>query len=119
MIDHLIYGEISFASFFGYLTKGSAMQTEQWASRGVPWQERRWDVARRGLDDLLAMAQRYHSEGQIWQAADLYWKLSEEHPRQPQSIEAEEGLLRLAETYERDGSHHMARAIFERLSALT
>lgn len=119
MTDGLIYGGAVLRHSSGALTKGSVMQTEQWASRDVLWQERRWDVAHRGLDDLLAMARRYHSEGQMCQAADLYWMLSTEHPREPQSIAAEEGLLELAETYERNGSRHMARAIFERLSALT
>ncbi|WP_454916604.1 hypothetical protein [Xanthobacter sediminis] len=95
------------------------MQIEQSAPRGILWQERRWDVVHRGLDHLLAMAQRYHAEGLTWQAADIYWMLSEEHTGTAQAIEAEEGLLRLAETYERHGLRKMARAIFERLSELT
>ena len=95
------------------------MQIEQSAPRSVLWQERRWDVVHRGLDHLLSMAQRYHHEGQACQAADLYWMLSDEHTGTAQSIEAEEGLLRLAEAYERNGLRHMARAIFVRLSDLT
>lgn len=59
------------------------------------------------------MAQRCQNEGRMCQAADIYWMLSEEHTA------SEEGMRRLAETYERNGSRHMARAIFERLSSLT
>ncbi|MDQ0507112.1 hypothetical protein [Xanthobacter agilis] len=94
------------------------MQIEQSASRSVLWQERRWDVVQRGLEHLLALAQRYHNEGQLCQAADIYWMLSEDYTGTSQAIEAEEGLLRLAEAYERCGWRKMAQAIFARLSAL-
>ncbi|HQS49967.1 MAG TPA: hypothetical protein PK706_26565, partial [Xanthobacteraceae bacterium] len=117
--DNLFYDILKILSLFKYARRRSAMQIEQSAARGVLWQERRWDVVHRGLDQLLAMAQRYQNEGRTCQAADIYWMLSEEHTGTAQAIASEEGLLRLAEAYDRNGSRHMARAIFERLSSLT
>lgn len=95
------------------------MPIQQSAARGVLSQERRWDVVHPGLDHLLAMAQRCQNEGRMCQAADIYWMLSEEHTGTAQATASEEGMRRLAETCERNGSRHMARAIFERLSSLT
>lgn len=93
------------------------MQFEQSASSPL-WQERRWEVIHSSLDHLLAMARRYHSEGNVWQAMEMYWMLSEDHSGTAQSLEAEKSLLELAETYERDEERHLARAVYERLSDL-
>jgi hypothetical protein len=75
-------------------------------------------IGHRSLDDLLSMAHRYQSEGSVWQASEMYWMLSEDYSGTPQSLEAEKSLLELAETHERDGARHMARAIYERLGDL-
>ncbi len=74
------------------------------------------DVVQRSLDDLLAMAHRYRREGSVWQAMEIYWMLSDDHPGTSQAFEAEKTLLELGEAYERDDSRHLARAVFERLS---
>ena len=94
------------------------MQLEQQASRSGLWQEQQSDVIERSLDHLLAMAHRYHREGSVWQAMDMYWMLSEEHAGTAQSLEAQKSLLGLAETCERDDARHLARAVYERLSDL-
>jgi hypothetical protein len=73
-------------------------------------------VVDRSLDDLLAMAHRYHSEGNVWQAMDMYWMLTDTHSGTVQALDAQMSLLELAETYERDDARHMARAVYERLS---
>jgi hypothetical protein len=74
------------------------------------------DVIQRSLDDLLAMAHRYRREGRVWQAMEIYWMLSDDHPGTTQSFEAEKSLLELGEAYERGDARHLARAVFERLS---
>ncbi len=62
------------------------------------------------------MAHRYHNEGRVWQAMEMYWMLSEDHSGTEQSLEAQTSLLRLAESYARSDALHMARAVYERLS---
>ncbi len=95
------------------------MSQEQTASRSVPsFQRRHADVIHQSLDRLLAMAYRYQTEGNVWQAVGMYWMLVEEHAGTVQSLEAEQRLLKLAETYERNDARHMAHAIYKRLSDL-
>lgn len=94
------------------------MQSERSLSYGALWQERRLDTVRQSLDHLLAMAHRYRSEGSLWQAMEMYWRLSEDHSETAQALEAQESLLELAEAYERDDARHAARAVYERLSDL-
>jgi hypothetical protein len=91
------------------------MQYEQSAVRSAHWQEHRSDAIHRSLDHLLAMAHHYRREGNLRQAMELYWMLSEDYSGTPQSIEAEESLLELAERYERDDARHTARAVYERM----
>jgi hypothetical protein len=62
------------------------------------------------------MAHQYHREGSVWQAMEMYWMLSEDHSGTVQSLDAQKSLFELAETYERDDSRHLARAVYERLS---
>lgn len=69
----------------------------------------------RSLDHLLAMAHRYRGEGNLRQAMEMYWILSEDHSETEQAQKAQESLLELAEAYERDGARHTARAVYERL----
>ncbi len=93
------------------------MQIERSGSRNALWQERQSDVIDRSLDDLLAMAHRYRSEGNMWQAMEIYWMLTDSHSGTAQALGAQMSLLELAETYEReDDARHIARAIYERLS---
>jgi hypothetical protein len=47
---------------------------------------------------------------------EMYWMLSEDHSGTAQSLDAQKSLFELAETYERDDSRHLARAVYERLS---
>jgi hypothetical protein len=75
-------------------------------------------IGHRSLDDLLSMAHRYRGEDSVWQATEMYWRLSDDYSGTPQSLEAEKSLLEMAETYERAGARHMARAIYERLGDL-
>ncbi len=91
------------------------MQFEEAASYSVHWRERRSDAVHRSLDHLLAMAHRYRREGNLRQAMEMYWKLLEDHPGTAQSLEAQESLLELAETYDRDNARHTARAVYERI----
>ncbi|WOJ88524.1 hypothetical protein RZS28_11890 [Methylocapsa polymorpha] len=91
------------------------MQFEQSASRGSIFQEHQSDVIIQSLDHLLIMAQRYRSEGNLRQAMDIYWTLSEDHSDTAQGQGAQDKLLELAGVYERDGYRHQARAVYERL----
>jgi hypothetical protein len=94
------------------------MQLEQQAARSGLWEGRRSYVIDQSLDHLLAMARRYHSEGNMWQATEMYWMLLEDHAGTAQSLEAQNSLLELAAACERDDERHMARAVYERLSDL-
>ena len=67
------------------------------------------------LDRLLAMAQTYRSEGNQWQAMDMYWELVEDFPGTQQAEEARKVLFDLAMSYEHNGARHEARSIYERL----
>ncbi len=69
------------------------------------------------LKRLLAMAQRYRSEGNFREAMGLYWKLAGDHPGTPEADAAGAMLLELAASYERNDAPHMARSIYERLLA--
>jgi hypothetical protein len=91
------------------------MQFEQSASHGSLFQDHQSNVVLRSLDHLLAMAQRYRREGNLRQAMEIYWKVSECHSETAQAQGAQEGLLELADVYERGGSRHQARAVYERL----
>lgn len=91
------------------------MQIEQSASYGAHLYEHRMGVILQSLDHLLAMAQRYHGEGNLRQAMEIYWTLAEDHSDTAQAQAAQEKLLELARFYERDGSRHQARAVYERL----
>ncbi len=64
---------------------------------------------------LLAMAQRYRSEGKLREAMELYWELAEDHPGTAAADAAKAVLLELAASYERNDAPHMARSIYERL----
>lgn len=67
------------------------------------------------LERLLAMAERYRSDGKIREAMELYWELAEDHSLTDEAAAAKAVLLELATSYERSGSPHMARSIYERL----
>lgn len=54
------------------------------------------------LEQLLAMAQQYRSEGNLRGAMDLYWKLAEDHPGTAEADAAKARLLELAAKYKRD-----------------
>jgi len=69
------------------------------------------------LERLLAMAQRYRSEGNFREAMGLYWELAEDHPGTPEADAASATLLDLAANYERNAAPHMARSIYKRLLA--
>ena len=69
------------------------------------------------LGRLLAMAHRYRSEENLWQATELYWTLAEDYPGTPQADAAKTILLGLADGYERN-ERHMARSMYERLLGL-
>ena len=75
----------------------------------------RSEVVIQSLDHLLAMAQRYQSEGNLRQAMAIYWELSEDHFETEQGLEAQGRLFDMAGYFENDGSRHQARAIYERL----
>lgn len=91
------------------------MQLEQSASHSTLLQEYRSHVILQSLDHLLAMAQRYRSEGNLRQAMEIYWTLSEDHSETEQAQWSQDRLLELADVYECDGSRHQARSIYERL----
>jgi TolA-binding protein len=91
------------------------MQLEQSAPHGTLFQDHRSDVILRSLDHLFGMAQHYCSEGNLRQAMEIYWMLSEDHSETAQGQEAQDRLLELADVYQRVGSRHQARAVYERL----
>lgn len=66
------------------------------------------------LARLLVVAQAYRTEGSVWNAMDLFWKLAEDFPGTQQATEAQKILLEIASKYERDGARHAARTIYER-----
>jgi hypothetical protein len=70
------------------------------------------------LDRLIAMARRYLKEGNNQQAADILWMLVTDQSQAHQAEVAKEELMALAEHYERAGTPHLARSIYERLMAL-
>lgn len=67
---------------------------------------------------LLAMAYRYQDEGNLRQAADIYWTLVDVHRINPQVEAARAQLLQIADDHERNNARHAARSIYERLMAL-
>ena len=85
------------------------MQPEQSSLSSALVEERPSDVTYQSVAHLLAMAHRYQRESKVCQAMDTYWMLLEDHAGTAQSHEAEESLLKLAETYERDDAPHSAR----------
>ncbi len=91
------------------------MQLEQSAPIGTLFQDHRSDVILRSLDHLFCIAQHYRSEGNLRQAMEIYWMLSEDHTETAQGQVAQEKLLEMADVYERVGSRHQARAVYERL----
>ncbi|MDO8369926.1 MAG: tetratricopeptide repeat protein [Candidatus Nitrotoga sp.] len=70
------------------------------------------------LERLLAMAQRYRSEGNLHQATDIYWTLVDVHPGTLQADAARAELLGIADEYEQKDDRHMARSIYERLMSM-
>jgi len=91
------------------------MQLEQSALHDTLFQDHRSDVILRSLDHLFCIAQHYRSEGNLRQAMEIYWMLSEDHTETAQGQVAQEKLLEMADVYERVGSRHQARAVYERL----
>ena len=75
------------------------------------------DIAGRIRKQLLAMARRYETEGQVRGAMDLYWQLATEEGETAEGVASVDALLALAARYEREGSVRMARAMYERLAA--
>lgn len=67
---------------------------------------------------LLAMAQQYHTEGNLRQATEMFWTLAEDYPGTPQADAAKAVLLGLAGGYERNNARHMARSMYQRLMGL-
>jgi hypothetical protein len=94
------------------------MRSGRLESVASPAHEFRSQLAVRSLDDLLAMALRYHSRDEPRQAEDMFWMLAEEHSDAPQGEVATNKLTSLAHEYERNGCDHEARAIYERLVAI-
>jgi Tfp pilus assembly protein PilF len=70
------------------------------------------------LERLLAMAHRYLKAGSYRQATEMLWTLVDDHAGTLQAEAAKFELLKLAESYERDGKDHMARSMYERLMEL-
>ena len=67
------------------------------------------------LNRFLAMACDYRTEGSIFNAMELFWRLVEDYPDTQQAEESKNALLEIAMQYERDGLRHPAYAIYERL----
>jgi hypothetical protein len=102
----------------GHLKEEKAMRSENLEPIASPVHERRSQLAVRSLDDLLAMALRYHSRDEPRQAEDIFWMLAEDHFDAPQGEVAKSKLTALAHEYERNGCDHEARAIYQRLFAI-
>jgi len=66
---------------------------------------------------LLRMAKRYRSEGQVREAMEMFWELSESYAEYAQGSTAKDLLLEMAADYERTGSPRLARSIYERILA--
>ena len=98
------------------LKQEDAVQFERHSSRNTLSYSRQSELIQQSLEHLLEMARRYHKEGSIRQATDMYWMLWDEHAGTSQALESRDCLMELAGTYESEGARHMARAIYERLS---
>ena len=94
------------------------MRSERLESIASSVHERRSQLAVHSLDELLAMALRYHSRDEPRQAEDMFWRLAEDHADAPQGEVATNKLTAMAHEYERKGRDHEARAIYERLFAI-
>ena len=70
------------------------------------------------LNRLLAMAQRYRSQGKLREALEMCWEITDDYPDSPAAAAAKITLLELATAYENNGAPRLARSIFERLAAL-
>lgn len=70
------------------------------------------------LGRLLSMAQRSRQDGNDRQAAEMLWKLAEEHPESLEAATAKAELMAMAEHYEKTGNVRQARGMYERLMAL-
>ncbi len=91
------------------------MQSQYSKSHATPIQEIEIKATVQSLNDLLAMAERYGSVGDVRQAEEMFWMLAEDHSEAPQAEVARVKLRALAHEFERDGCDHEARAIYERL----
>lgn len=69
----------------------------------------------RVLSRLLAMADRYRSEGVTMQAMEMYWVLYDNHPGTEHAERAADALLDIADGFEAEGAKRMARSIYERM----
>ena len=67
------------------------------------------------LARLLRMANSYRATNALHQAAELYFELVDCHPDTPEAAQAEERLIEIGDSYERNGELRQARNIFERL----
>ena len=91
------------------------MQTHTSKPRTISVQKIDFDPATRSLNDLLALAERHGSQGNLRQAEDMFWMLADDYSEAPQAEVAKDRLRALAHEFERDGNPHEAHAIYERL----
>ncbi len=67
------------------------------------------------LRHLLALGDHYRDEGLRRQAMDVFWSLVHGDPDTREGRLARQRLIQLAELYDREGSHRIARDIYEQL----
>ncbi|MBC8234043.1 hypothetical protein H8E77_31235 [bacterium] len=67
-------------------------------------------TARRAIFD---MAKAWEDSGDIYQATTTYKDLFEEAPETPEGQGAKEGLLRIAESYRKEGATHSALLLYK------
>lgn len=67
------------------------------------------------LRHLLALGDHYLDDGLRRQAMDVFWSLVHGYPRTHEGELARQRLIQMAEVFDREGSHRIARDIYEQL----
>jgi outer membrane protein assembly factor BamD (BamD/ComL family) len=79
-------------------------------SEAVETPEAEEDVARRAI---LDMAKTFEDNEEIHQAIATYKDLIQKVPESPEAKEAKEGLLRIAQFYQKEGATHSALVLYK------
>lgn len=74
------------------------------------------DIARGAI---LDMAKTWEENGDVYQAIITYKDLIKTAPESPEAKEAKEGLLRIAQFYQKEGATHSALSIYSYMAKMS